>query len=68
MTRAPSSPIVAGQSARMSLQQWGAALERRALLAGMPAVINGVDCQPSSPQAYEALMRLYAPRFREVSA
>jgi hypothetical protein len=68
MTRAASSTIVAGQSARMSLQQWSAALERRALLAGMPAVIDGVDCQPSSPQAYEALMRLYAPRFREVTA
>jgi hypothetical protein len=67
MAHPAHSPIVAGQSACISVQQWAAALERRALLAGLPAVINGVDCQPSSPQAFEALMRLYAPRFQETT-
>ena len=49
---------------RTTPEQWSAALERRALLAGMPAVIGGVVREPSSQEAYEALMRLYAPHFK----
>jgi hypothetical protein len=60
--------LFVGQGARLGVAQWAAALERRALLAGMPAVINGIDCHPASEEAHEALVRLYGPHLEGETA
>lgn len=57
--------ILIGQ---ISPEQWAAALEQRALLAGLPAVINGIECPPSSQEADDALTRLYGPHIAEGAA